>query len=309
MTMIVGYASDERGKAALHLAGMLARSAADDLIVCTVVPAPWVPGMARVDAEYQDFLAQSADQALERARNFLPDDVPATYVRHSARSAPAGLLELAEQNHARLIVLGSSSAGAFGHIALGSVTDRLLHSSHVSLALATRGFRCPADRKVSRVTAAFGGTETAEDLVLAAASVSAEVNASLRIATFAVWARPAYTTRLGTDSEDLVMQEWRSELDKTVTATLSQVQDLPEHPRSVETVIGSGTTWSEAIDEIGWEAGDVLVIGSSELGPVARVFLGSRATKILRHSPVPVLVIPHRRAEELAERAEHGTED
>ncbi|WP_432875973.1 universal stress protein [Kribbella sp. CA-245084] len=301
MTMIVGYASDERGKAALHLAGMLARSAGDDLIVCTVVPAPWVPGMARVDAEYQDFLAQSADQALERARSFLPTDVPATYVRHSARSAPAGLLEMAEQNDARLIVLGSSSAGVFGHIALGSVTDRLLHSSHVSLALATRGFRCPGDRKVSRVTAAFGGTETAEDLVLAAASVSADVNASLRIATFAVWARPAYTTRLGTDSEDLVMQEWRSELNKTVAATLAQIK---EHPGEVETVIGSGTTWSEAIDEIGWEAGDVLVIGSSELGPVARVFLGSRATKILRHSPVPVLVIPHRRAEQLAEQAE-----
>jgi nucleotide-binding universal stress UspA family protein len=303
MTMIVGYASDERGKAALHLAGMLARSAGDSLIVCTVVPAPWVPGLARVDAEYQDFLAQSADQALERARSFLPDDVPASYVRHSARSAPAGLLEMAEQNDARLIVLGSSSAGAFGHIALGSVTDRLLHSSHVSLALATRGFRCPGDRKVSRVTAAFGGTESAEDLVLAAASVSTDVNASLRIATFAVWARPAYTTRLGTDSEDLVMQEWRSELAKTVTATLAQVQDRSEHPRTVETVIGSGTTWAEAIDEIGWEAGDVLVVGSSELGPIARVFLGSRATKILRHSPVPVLVIPRRRAEELAEQA------
>jgi nucleotide-binding universal stress UspA family protein len=303
MTMIVGYAPDERGKAALHLAGMLARSAGDSLIVCTVVPAPWVPGMARVDAEYQEFLAQGADQALERARSFLPGDIPATYVRHSARSAPAGLLEMAEQNDARLIVLGSSSAGVFGHIALGSVTDRLLHSSHVSLALATRGFRCPADRKVSRVTAAFGGTESAEDLVLAAASVSADVRASLRIATFAVWNRPAYTTTLGTDSEDLVMQEWRSELDKTLSTTLAQVRDLPEHPRTVETVVGSGTTWAEAIDEIGWEAGDVLVIGSSELGPIARVFLGSRATKILRHSPVPVLVIPRRRAEELAEQA------
>ncbi|MFI5694448.1 universal stress protein [Kribbella sp. NPDC051586] len=303
MTMIVGYASDERGKAALQLAGMLARSAGDDLIVCSVVPAPWMPGMARVDAEYQGFLAQGADQALERARSFLPDDVPATYVRHSARSAPAGLLEMAEQNDARLIVLGSSSAGAFGHIALGSVADRLLHSSPVSLALATRGFRCPADRKVSRVTAAFGGTGTAEDLVLAAASISADVDASLRIATFAVWARPAYTTRLGTDSEDLVTQEWRSELDKAVAATLAQVQDLPGHPRTVETVIGSGTTWAEAIDEVGWEAGDVLVVGSSELGPVARVFLGSRATKILRHSPVPVLVVPRRRAEELAGQA------
>ncbi|MFI6829794.1 universal stress protein [Kribbella sp. NPDC050241] len=303
MTMIVGYASDERGKAALHLAAMLARSAHDDLIVCTVVPAPWTPGMARVDAEYQNYLAQTADQALERARNYLPGDVPATYVRYSARSAPAGLLEVAAQNDARLIVLGSSSAGAFGHISLGSVTDRLLHSSHVSIALATRGFRCPGDAKVQRVTAAFGGTESAEELVLAAAAVSADAGASLRIATFAVWSRPAYTTRLGTDSEDLVMDDWRAEVEKTVAATLTQVKHLPHGPRTVETVIGSGANWAEAIDDIGWEPGDILVVGSSELGPVARVFLGSRATKILRHSPVPVLVVPRNRAEELAGRA------
>jgi nucleotide-binding universal stress UspA family protein len=306
MTMIVGYGSDERGKASLHLAAMLARSAHDNLIVCSVVPAPWVPGMARVDAEYQDYLAQSADQALGRARSFLPGDVPAAYIRHSARSAPAGLLEIADEHDARLIVLGSSSAGVFGHIALGSVTDRLLHSSHVSLALATRGFRCPTDRTVGRVTAAFGGTESAEDLVLAAATISTDVGASLRIATFAVWSRPAYTTQLGTDSEDLVMDEWRAELDKSVTATLKQVKRLPEHPRTVETVVGSGPTWAEAIEDVGWDPGDVLVVGSSDLGPVARVFLGSRATKILRHSPVPVVVVPRSRAEELAGQA---TED
>ena len=47
----------------------------------------------------------------------------------------------------------------------------------------------------------------------------------------------------------------------------------------------------------------MLVMGSSELGPVAQVFLGSRATKILRSSPVPVVVVPRSRAEELAERA------
>ena len=42
--------------------------------------------------------------------------------------------------------------------------------------------------------------------------------------------------------------------------------------------------------------------GQSELelpGPVTQVFLGSRATKILRHSPVPV-VVPRRQADEIA---------
>ena len=44
----------------------------------------------------------------------------------------------------------------------------------------------------------------------------------------------------------------------------------------------------------------MLMIGSSESGPIARVFLGSRAAKIVRHSPVPVLIVPRGAAKELS---------
>jgi nucleotide-binding universal stress UspA family protein len=299
MTMIVGYAPDERGKAGLHLASMLARSADDTLVVAAVVPAPWIPGMAKVDAEYRQYLDETADAALERARANLPGDPPATFVRHSARSAPVGLLELADQHAANVIVLGSSSHGSFGHIALGSVTDRLVHSSPVSLALAPRGFRCRADLTVSRTTAAYGGSASADNLVLATAAVAARVGASLRIASFAVWARPAYTTRLGTDSEDSVLQEWTATMERAARQAVATVEGLGAAP-AVETVIGRGASWAEALDDVGWDDGDVLVVGSSDVGPVAQVFLGSRATKILRHSPVPTFVVPRGRAEELA---------
>jgi nucleotide-binding universal stress UspA family protein len=42
----------------------------------------------------------------------------------------------------------------------------------------------------------------------------------------------------------------------------------------------------------GWSDGDLLVVGSSRLGPLARVFLGSTATRIVRAAPVPVVVVP-----------------
>jgi nucleotide-binding universal stress UspA family protein len=282
---------------------MLARTAGDDLVVACVVPAPWVPGMARIDAEYRRALNEMADRALERAKADLPAGVPASFIRHSARSAPAGLLELAERYSAELIVLGSSSAGVFGHVALGSVSDRLLHSSPTPVALATRGFRARPDATVTRVTVAYGETSGAESLVVAAGWIAARLSASLRIASFAVWSRPAYPTTLGTDSEDLVMQEWTAKVGQAANAALAQVQELAAVPHDIEIVIGRGRSWAEAIEDVGWGDGDVLVIGSSELGPVARVFLGSRATKILRHSPVPVVVVPRGRAAELAERA------
>ncbi|MEO7352406.1 MAG: universal stress protein, partial [Marmoricola sp.] len=286
-------------KAALHLASMLSRSSSDNLVVASVVPAPWIPGMARVDAEYREFLDEAADGALERARTNLPGDSPATFVRHIARSAAVGLLELAAEHEANLIVLGSSSHGSFGHIALGSVTDRLVHSSPVSLALAPRGYRCKPDLKVARATAAYGGSAGADNLVVAAAGIAASVGASLRIASFAVWARPAYTTRLRTDSEDGVLEQWTDTMKRAASEAVAAVEGLSPAP-AVETVIGRGGSWAEALDDIGWDEGDVLVVGSSDLGPVARVFLGSRATKILRHSPVPGFVIPRGRSEELA---------
>jgi nucleotide-binding universal stress UspA family protein len=303
MTMIVGYAPDERGRAALHLAGMLARSSSDDLVVGSVVPAPWVPGMARIDAEYRSELDNAADAALAQAKANLPPRLSATFVRHSARSAPVGLLELADKYDANMVVLGSSSAGVFGHVALGSVTDRLVHSSHVPIALATRGFRAGPDARVTRVTAAFRGSSAADSLVVAAASVAARVRATMRIASFAVWSRPAYTTTLGTDSEDLVMEQWTAQVKETARAALAHVEGLAEVPVDIETVIGRGRTWAEAMEDVGWGEGDVLVVGSSELGPVSQVFLGSRAAKIVRHSPVPVVIVPRSRAEELAGRA------
>ena len=116
-----------------------------------------------------------------------------------------------------MIVLGSSSHGPFGHIALGSVTDRLVHSSPVTLALAPRGFRCKPDQKVVRATAAYGGSVSADDLVVAAATVAARTSASLRIASFAVWARPAYTTTLGTDSEDGILEEWTATMERAAS--------------------------------------------------------------------------------------------
>jgi nucleotide-binding universal stress UspA family protein len=133
--------------------------------------------------------------------------------------------------------------------------------------------------------------------------VAAQVGATLRIASFAVWSRPAYTTALGADSEDLVLEQWAAQVRKASRSALAQVQGLATAPRDVELEIGSGPAWEDAIEDIGWAEGDVLVVGSSELGPVAKVFLGTRATMILRHSPVPVAVVPRGRAEELAERA------
>jgi nucleotide-binding universal stress UspA family protein len=74
----------------------------------------------------------------------------------------------------------------------------------------------------------------------------------------------------------------------------------------VEAGIVEGRDWEDALDSLPWEEGEVLVVGSSRLGPVARVFLGSNSTKIIRSSPVPVVVVPRSADVHLAEDAPHA---
>jgi nucleotide-binding universal stress UspA family protein len=274
VTLVVGFPPDGQGRAVLHLAAMLARSTGEDVLVTTVVPSAWLPGPARVDAEYQAELAESAQAALDEARRRMPADVQASYEVLHARSAPAGLLEVAERHDTAAIVLGSSLAGAIGHVSLGSVSDRLVHSSPFPVALAPRGFRCRGECPVRRVTVAFGGTD--EALVKIAAREAERVGATLRVASFAVRPRAPIVAGVGQLGEDAIIAQWSEEVRAVVP----------------ETVIGHGETWADAIDDVEWADGDVLVVGSSSIGPVARVFLGSRASKIVRASPVPVVVVP-----------------
>jgi nucleotide-binding universal stress UspA family protein len=292
MSILVGVRPDDRDPTALHLAGMLARSTGEELIVCTVVPTSWPAGVGRIDAEYQDYLSRLAREALDRARAGCPADLRASYVATHGRSVPAGLLEMATEHEVDTIVVGSSSAGALGHVAVGSVGEWLLHSSPLPLALAPRGFRCRPGAVVTRVTAAFSGAPGSADLVVAAGRVAAQVGASLRIASFAVRPRTIMTAGVGSRAEDEVVREWVRGAEEAQRETLRQVADLPVAPHALTTVVGYGHDWTQALEDVEWRDGDVLVVGSSTVGPLARVFLGSRGSKIVRHAPVPVVVVP-----------------
>ena len=256
--------------------------------------------MAKVDAEYREYLDETAAEALERAREHLPGDVPATFVRHSARSAPVGLLELAEEHGANVIVLGlvlarplRSHRPGQRHRPSGAQLARDPRTGTARLPVQAGPEGRPRDRGLRRLgecrrsggRCGDGGCShqrlAADRLVRGLGTPGLHDHA---------WA-PTPRTASSTSGP----QPW-----SVPRATPSQaVEGLSAAP-PVEAVIGRGSSWAEAIDDIGWNEGDVLVVGSSELGPVAQVFLGSRATKILRHSPAPTFVVPRSRAETLA---------
>ncbi|ANF31602.1 hypothetical protein A0130_07885 [Leifsonia xyli] len=295
MRIVVGVDPAHRSASALHLAAMLARSSGADLIVAAVVPPAWPSTAGGADAEWRGYTKENADGALDHAAAVLGGSTAAEYVLHEAPSARRGLVELAEQREASLIVVGSGAAGHPGRIALGAESDTLLHASPVPVALAPRGYRAAEDARVSRVTAAYRGTGASAALVLGAAGVAAAVGAELRVASFAVVPRDSGTSGAGLDAEQPITDTWAADIERHAEAVVRQVEELPDAPTISGIAVGTGESWEAAIEDIGWEPGEVLVVGSSTLGPLARVFLGSHAAKIVRHSPVPVVVVPHGR--------------
>ena len=63
-------------------------------------------------------------------------------------------------------------------------------------------------------------------------------------------------------------------------------------PVPLETRIGRGAGWQEALDDVGWEETELLVIGSSVYGPLLKVFIGSNSGRLVRLAPVPRVVLP-----------------
>jgi nucleotide-binding universal stress UspA family protein len=110
----------------------------------------------------------------------------------------------------------------------------------------------------------------------------------MRVVTFAVRGRTMYPPEVGLSAEDSILEQ----LAAHARETLPQLKADGVVGKDVELQVVTGNGWDEALDDADWLEGELVAIGTSPSGGIARVFLGSRGSKILRHSPVPVLVLP-----------------
>ena len=287
-TCLVGYTPDHGGQEALALARVLAGRPDMSILVCVVTPEVWgYPSLARVDQEYGKFLDQYAQETLDQARAVLGDAANVRYERVAASSATEGLTRMAERERADLIVLGSARDSAIGRLLLGGVTDEILHVAPVPVAIAPHGFAETAP--LSRVTVAFSGGAAARSTVLHALGLAGVLKVPLRLVSFAVRDRQMFPSLGNHDAEAVVMQGWLEQAQAALHTVREQIA-VTGYP--VETDVGVGPTWDEALAALAWQDGEILLLGSSRLGPLQRVFLGSNAAKIMRASRVPVLVLP-----------------
>jgi nucleotide-binding universal stress UspA family protein len=141
---------------------------------------------------------------------------------------------------------------------------------------------------ITRLTCAFSDSASSARMVGHAVALAKQLGTSLRVASFGVRNATMYPPEVGVTAEDSVLESWAAQAAQAQQRLVTDGIVDAEVPR----VIATGSGWDESVRSIDWQRDELLALGSSAVGPLARVFLGARAAKLIKASPVPVLVLP-----------------
>lgn len=292
MTVVVGYLTGKSGHAPLNLGVEAARVLQTSLTVVSVVPRPWMtPSAARVDAEFAEYAHKLGTDSAAEAKAYVDTigaDLDVIYRQVASQSAGDGLLDAIEECNARLLVVGSSADGSYGQVVLGSTTDWLLHASPIPVALSPRGYRGSKSGGLTRITCAYSGTPESTRAVERITALTRELDVALRVVGFAIRGRTMFPPEVGLRAEDTLLDTWAEQLQGMLDDL--RTRGLITDDVALEVIKANG--WAAALDAVDWQDGELLAVGTTSRRSIKGVFLGSHGAKIIRHSPVPVLVLP-----------------
>jgi nucleotide-binding universal stress UspA family protein len=202
------------------------------------------------------------------------------------------ILELAEQIRADLVVIGSRGLGPVGRIALGSVSEAVVHHSRCPV-LVLRGGEDAWPPK--RVIFGDDGSEVARAAGDLAASLCGRHGARAQV--LHAYPRLPEVDAEGRESDPRMVDD---ELRRAEKALLERSRELESRLGSrpkTRLVVGDATSYLlEAAEEDAPER-TLLAVGSRGLGAIGRMRLGSVSTKVVHAAKGPVLVHPPLRGE------------
>jgi nucleotide-binding universal stress UspA family protein len=267
--IVVGFDGTERGREALRLGELLARTTAARLCVARVCEHATDQEAARLAAEIEAALGSSP---------------VATEPLPLIGGSPARALhELAEQRPGvGMIVLGSTHRAGLGRVLPGSTARRLLNGSPCAIAVAPRGY-VAEDLRVIEV--GFEASTQARAALEAAARIGRAAEATLRV--IAIDPLPAAPPSAAPAADVAGRRPGGFNLQEELHEAVSR---LPTELRALP-IFEHGDPGNRLLARAG-EGVDLLVVGSRGYGPLRVVLLGSVSIKIVENAPCPVLVPP-----------------
>lgn len=234
---------------------------------------------AEMHREAEELLAEEA-QLLERA------GAAQTYLKEGP--AVDTILDLAEELGAGLLVLGSRGLGPVKRLALGSVSEGVVHHAARPVLVMRGG---SGSWPPERVLVGDDGSEAASEAGRLAANLGALFDAKAMLLR-------SFPRLPRTDVEGR-----RSDAREVDDELRRQERELWGRARDIEAVLGTrpkariavgdpAARLLEAAEEEPGAGRTLVAVGSRGLGPVGRARLGSASTKVLRAAEGPVLVYP-----------------
>ncbi len=282
--VIVGVDGGESAKDALALGRWVADTLQEPLVVAVVHPAPAPVSSGRVDAEWIADRHRAAQAVLDDARAALEGaGATARYRSIASSSAAHGLHDLAEQDHAAVIVVGSGASGPKQRLFAGSTAERLLAGSVCPVAVAPAGMPVPPG-KLGRIGLAYVDTPDGRAALTQAARMARRVGSSLRLYTVVASAEAVRPFLVGPDAECAFIETARETYEQSLEKAAATVPDVDVDWHVLE---GDVVETLSELDEV-----DALFCGSRGYGPARRVLLGGVSARLMRRARRPVVVVP-----------------
>jgi nucleotide-binding universal stress UspA family protein len=279
-SVVVGYEGRAQSQDALALAGLLA-SIWDARVMATWVDEQYEP----YSTETRAWQRAHRERALElkAAAGGVLRAVPEWDLRAiQAKGAARGLHDVAKEESARALVVGSSHLGQIGQVAIGSTASRLLVDSPCPIAVAPAGWAASwADRRDTGPPTLAVGLDGCEecDGALAHARLLAD-GLHARLMALAVAPHPAPP---GSNRERA-----RAQAAELVDAQLERGDE-----RSTERVVLGGAP-AAALAAASREV-DLLVVGCRSSGGMVGHLLRNVPRRLTRVAACPLFVVPGER--------------
>lgn len=278
-SVIVGFDEREQGRDAVALGLRLARATHRRAEVVAVMPY-----VRRMMGEQAYSAALEEDAA--RIRRSVGEQAGEVEIRVAGGvSAARRLHEIAAEEKAAMIVIGSAHRGAVGRAVLGSVGARLLNGASCPIAVAPGGFARGEHFGLGIVGVGFDGSAESRLALETATDLARRLGAKLRLISVAATIVDAGGIAPAADPMSF-FKILRGDQEKLLEeAKASLPSDL-----ELETVLEDGNP-AAILAAQGVDL-DLLVLGSRGYGPVRRTLLGSVAAEVMKSAPCPVLVVP-----------------
>ena len=268
--VLIGIDGRQGGRDAIALARQLAEREATITLAHVCTP---ILGQGAVEAlewqrgEAQKLLEREGKLAAVDAHLAVRDPFP---VGH-------GLHELADQQQADLLVVGSTRHALLGRILMGDDCRAALDGAPCAIAIAPRGYAL-APHRLERVGVGYDASPESEHALSAARELARREGGQIRV----LWVVSLQNVR----EEKPIPADWPNAIDRLIDRHAKRLAELQD----VYGVVTYGGP-REELAQFGKDL-DLLIVGSRGYGPIGRLVHGSVSHYLVGHATCSLLVLP-----------------